>query len=184
MQDITTEELLVRYAAGERDFTGVILSNIRVGGGGGVNLEGVNFSGAIFKNILIERYRTTKITIGSKFTNCNFSYSKWSFCDMPRLIGCNLQYSVMESCLFCIRFIDCDWRYSQLIGANFDEFIMERCDLRGGLWSDGPSIGFENRGDGQGNFTYQYVDTIDPDGVFHSGIYNSLPRPTSDEIPF
>jgi uncharacterized protein YjbI with pentapeptide repeats len=178
------EELLKGYAAGERDFAGITLSDIRLGGGGGVNLEGVNFSGAIFKNILIERYRTTNITIGSKFTNCNFSYSKWSFCEMPRLVGCNLQYSVMEGCFFSRRFIDCDWRYGQLIGADFDEFILERCDLRERLLSIGPFLGFEDRGGGLQYWGYEYVNTIDPDGVFHSGIYCSLPRPTSDEIPF
>lgn len=104
MQDMTREELLERYAAGERDFQGVILSDLRLGGGGGVNLEGVNFSGAIFKHILIEPYRSTNITIGSEFINCNFSRSMWEFCEMPILIGCNLQYALMRGCFFAGKF--------------------------------------------------------------------------------
>lgn len=96
MQEMVEQELLERYAAGERDFQSVILSNILLGRGGGhgVNLEGVDFSGAIFKKILVEHYPTTNVTIGSKFTNCNFSRSKWEFCQMPALIGCN--YTILR----------------------------------------------------------------------------------------
>jgi hypothetical protein len=46
MAEITDVELLARYAAGERDFQGVILSGIRWGcpGVATVNLEGTNFT--------------------------------------------------------------------------------------------------------------------------------------------
>jgi hypothetical protein len=78
MAEITAEELLAKYAAGERDFQGVILSGIRWGcpGGGTVNLEGTNFTGAIFKQIICAPpYRTNNAAIGGKFINCNFSHS-------------------------------------------------------------------------------------------------------------
>lgn len=187
MQAMTEEDLLERYIAGERDFQGVILSDILLGRGRGdsVNLERVDFFGAIFKKILIERYPTTNVTIGSRFTNCNFSRSKWEFCQMPALIGCNLQYSVMEGCFFSGRFVDCNWRYGQIIGQYVDEFIFERCDLRGLRRSDGASIG--QIGDyirNAGFYGNGYVNTIDPDGVFHSGIYCDLARPDPEEIPF
>jgi uncharacterized protein YjbI with pentapeptide repeats len=183
MIKISGEELLARYNAGERSFQNIILSNIRLSNDG-VQLEEVNFSGAIFKDIFMYRASSINVSIGSIFINCNFSKSVWEFCEMPGFKGCNLQYALMRGCYFYIRFTDCDWRYGQVIGANFDEMIFERCNLSEGKWSNGRYIGFEDRGSGLGNFGIGYIETFDTDGVFHSGIYCNLPISGGDEIPF
>lgn len=186
MMEISGQDLLTRYQAGERSFQDTILSNISLSNDG-IHLEGVDFSGAIFKDIFMYR-RGVKINvvIGSTFVNCNFSRSVWDFCEMPGLIGCDLQYALMRGCYFFGRhgkFIDCDWRYGQIVGANFDEMIFERCNSSEGKWIKGSYIGFEDRGSGLGNFNIAYIDTFDTDGIFHSGSHCNLPIP-GDEIPF
>jgi hypothetical protein len=190
MAEITAEELLARYAAGERDFQGVILSGIVWGRAGGarVNLEGANFTRAIFKQILCEPYPTTNVTIGGEFINCNFSYSEWEFCDMPSMRGCSLQYAVMKGCFFSTKFVDCDFRASQMIGRYFDRGILvfERCDLTGLITSDGPTVGPSNYVRWIPSPDDIYLNTIDPDGVFRSGVCSSWPRfdPDPEQIPF
>ena len=119
------EELLERYAAGKRDFRGVIFQHINLDG---IELEGTDFTGAIFNNV------GKGISFGSIFVNCNFSCSEWWFCVVPKLVRCNLQYAVMEGCLFGWEFIDCDWRFGQIEGAYFDDFVFEECDLREMRW--------------------------------------------------
>ncbi|WP_396136496.1 pentapeptide repeat-containing protein, partial [Chamaesiphon sp. VAR_48_metabat_403] len=179
MAEITAKELLARYAAGERDFQGVILSGIVLNCSpkGIVNLEGVNFAGTIFRQIRMGQYWHSNVTIGSKFINCNFSHSKWEFCQMPALIGCNLQYSVMKGCRYKPSFVDCNWRYGQIIGATLNDMIFERCDLSRGEWNfDAPYLTVENEWEQRGFFSFRYIDTIDIDGIFHSGIDCSWPR--------
>ncbi|WP_245555446.1 pentapeptide repeat-containing protein [Baaleninema simplex] len=61
---MTPEELLERYAAGERDFTGVQFKNTK---GGRIDLSGANLSGAIFRNASFPR--------GSRFKKTNLSGS-------------------------------------------------------------------------------------------------------------
>lgn len=129
------EELLARYAAGERDFRGVILQYIS-----------------------------------------NLSCSEWWYCRIPMLIGCYMQDAVMEGCYFRADFIDCDWRNGQIISCSFDEFVLDRCDLRNTRWSSGRHyIGSER--DGLGNFRIGYSETFDKDGVFHPSVYhyNGIP---------
>ncbi|VEP17903.1 putative Pentapeptide repeat family protein [Hyella patelloides LEGE 07179] len=182
MQNITREELLARYAAGERDFRGIILQYISLDG---VKLEEVDFTGAIFNAVSFESvpvaiedtYRVEQ-TI---FTNCNFSCSEWWFCCyIPKLIGCNLQFAVMEGCCFGPKFVDCDWKNGQIIGAYFDEFIFEDCDLRNMRRSSGFHIVPEYINQ---NWTILYRNTFDENGVFRDGIHCNLPDP-DDIIPF
>ena len=182
MQNITREELLARYAAGERDFRGVILQYVSLDG---VELEGVDFTGAIFNTV---SFKSVTVAIGDNhttrrtvFTNCNFSCSEWWFCYVPKLIGCNLQFAVMEGCYFRPNFVNCDWRDGQIIGAYFDEFIFEGCDLRNMRWSSGICIFPEEYF--RPGWTILYRNTIDKNGVFHSGIHCTLPDP-DDIIPF
>ena len=114
------------------------------------------------------------------YLNCNFSCSEW-LCRIPKMSGCNLQYAVMEGCYFRPNLIDCDWKYGQIIGAYFDEFIFERCDLREIRWSSGAWIGAEiYRSPG---WIIIYRDTFDSEGVFRSEIDCPLPDP-NDPIPF
>ena len=45
-REITVEELLSRYAAGERDFTNVVIYDSRKGLMSGVDLSGINLEGS------------------------------------------------------------------------------------------------------------------------------------------
>ena len=89
----------------------------------------------------------------------------------------------MEGCYyFGDKFLNCDWRNGQFVGGIFDELIFDRCDLSNTRWGKGSrSVGGEYAG--LGSWTVHYKNTIDKNGVFHSGIYCSLPDP-NDDIPF
>ncbi|NJL52067.1 MAG: pentapeptide repeat-containing protein [Hydrococcus sp. SU_1_0] len=180
---MTREELLAQYAAGERDFQGVLLQYISLDG---VQLEGVNFTGAIFNSVsfntaFVDCEDVSKGFSETIFIECNFSYSEWWFCHIPKLARCNLQYAVTEGCLFLGKFIKCDWRSSHFIGAFYDDVVFEECDLREirttkksypmFLFDPIPESGF------------MYKNTFDKDEVFRSGIHCNLPDP-DDPIPF
>lgn len=181
------EELLRRYAAGERDFAGVILQHISLHG---IQLEEVDFTGAIFNAV---SFKTTLIRIDDIsqgfnepiFINCNFSCSEWWFCRIPReLIGCNFRYAIMEGCYFHGKFVDCDFRASQIKGACFDDVIFERCDLREMRLSKGIALEPEDPSI-HTYFGLLYRNTFDENGVFHSGIHSTIPaRNLDDPIPF
>jgi hypothetical protein len=169
------EELLRRYAAGERDFRGVIFQHINLDG---IELEEADFTGAIFNNI------GKSNSFDSIFVNCNFSCSEWWSCVTPKLVGCNLQYAVMKSCRFWSKFINCDWRFGQIKGAYWDDFVFEECDLREMRWSEeGRILVPEPYVDP--NFGLLFRNTFDKDGAFHSGICcNVSYLRLQDDIPF
>ena len=173
---MTREEFLSRYNAGERDFRGVVLQLISLDG---VQLKGVDFTGAIFNEVSfnvapIYSQGIFKGTRGCLFTNCNFSCTELWFCEIPKLFGCNFQYSVMEGCYFGSKFIDCDWRNSQIIGATFDDAIFEGCNLTGQRFTwTGRSV--KSEVSGLGWFGIFYKNSFDSDRVFHSGIFCVVP---------
>ena len=135
-REITVEELLSKYAAGERDFTNVVIYDSRKGLMSGVdfssiNLEGsylaVDLSGTILSQANLRntiwgdycRWKEadfsgsdmTGINIESScvFTRCNFSNTIWNQAD-----------------LFQSTFEDCD-----LAGANFDNATLAEVDFYG-----------------------------------------------------
>ena len=140
------EELLGKYVAGERDFRGVILQYISLDG---VKLEGVNFTGAIFnavsfKTTLIDSEDISQGFNEPIFVNCNFSCSEWWVCRLPKLVGCNFQYSTMEGCYLFDRFVDCDWRYSQIQGCYWDDLYFrgmrfQRNEVESRICSNAPN---------------------------------------------
>lgn len=126
-QEITVEELLSRYAAGERDFTNVVIYDSRKGllrdvDLSGINLEGsslmVNFSGSILRTANF-RYTVWDIVrwedidfsgsdftginniVGCAFMRCNFNDTIWS------------QANLWQAC-----FVSCI-----LTSANFDDAL-------------------------------------------------------------
>jgi uncharacterized protein YjbI with pentapeptide repeats len=134
-QRITVEELLSRYAAGERDFTCIAIDDSREGLLRGVDLSGINledsalsvdFSGSILREANF-RYTVwgrchwqegdfsgsdfTGINNGVEcvFARCNFSNTNWERAD-----------------LWQSTFEDCD-----LSGANFDNASLAEVDLYG-----------------------------------------------------
>ena len=71
---MTREELLERYAAGERDVRGVILQYISLDR---FELEGVDFTGAIFNSVTVNAVQIDNYISNCGFINCNFSCSEW-----------------------------------------------------------------------------------------------------------
>ncbi|EAZ92661.1 pentapeptide repeat-containing protein [Crocosphaera chwakensis] len=86
MAEITKEELLARYAAGERDFSGLDFSGIIFGRCvlNSCNFRGANFSGANFSNWTHIMYCDFRDTIfrGANLSYCSFSGSNFSGADM------------------------------------------------------------------------------------------------------
>ena len=171
MQNITGEELLAQYQQGKRDFRGVILQYTSLDI---AKLEGVDFTGAIFNNVSLQL----------TFINCNFFCSEWWFCRIPKFMGCNMQYAVFEGCYFSGISVDSDWKNSQTMSPYHDEFIYERCDLRGMRKSSGGIyLGPEDYC--TPGFGVLYKNTFDEDGFFHSGICCTFTlRDPNDDIPF
>lgn len=133
-QRITVEELLSRYAAGERDFTKVYIRDSREGlmrGAdlSGINLEGsslwVDFSGAILRKA---NFRYTVWGDNCSWQNADFSGS--DFTGINNVVECvftrcNFSNTIWnEADLFQSTFEDCD-----LAGANFDNATLAEVDF-------------------------------------------------------
>lgn len=125
LTDITVEELLIRYANGERDFSYVAIDD-----GGecllrGVDLSGINLEGS---------YLAVDLS-GSILRKANFRYTVWdiarwedidfSCSDFTRInngdasyfVRCNFSNTIWEQAdLFQSTFEDCN-----LTGTNFDD---------------------------------------------------------------
>lgn len=123
-QEITVEELLTRYTAGERDFIYVVIDDWREDLPKGIDLSGINLEGSVlnidFSGSIVRRanLRSTiwdfwkwegadlsgsdmtgiNNTDSCVFVRCNFSNTIWSLA--------NLFQSTFEDC--------------NLTGANFD----------------------------------------------------------------
>jgi uncharacterized protein YjbI with pentapeptide repeats len=135
-QRITVEELLSRYAAGERDFTYVVIDNSREGLFRGIDLSdinlegssiGVDLSGAILRKANFRytvwgdhcSWQEADFT-GSDFTGINNESS----CVFVR---CNFSNTIWDQAdLWQSTFEDCD-----LTGANFDNASLVEVDLYG-----------------------------------------------------
>lgn len=133
---MAVEELLRRYAAGERDFTRVDIRDSREGLMRGIDLSSINledsalsvdFSGAIlreanFRNTIWGghcRWQEADFS-GSNFTGINNGSSCY-------FVRCNFSNTIWdEADLWQSTFEDCD-----LTGANFDNASLAEVDLYG-----------------------------------------------------
>lgn len=109
--EITAEELLERYAAGERDFTEIILEYANLSG---VELRNINLSGA-------------------QFSYVNLSGIQLRQCDLTaQFIYCNLTNAIIENCdLERARFYDCDLRGAILNHVELTATQFIRVNLEG-----------------------------------------------------
>lgn len=97
---ITVEELLRRYAAGERGFQNIILEYANLSG---VELQNIDLTEAQFNYVNLSGLNLHRCELrGANFLNCNLREAKF--------FGCHLEYT---------RFFDCDFR-----GVN-----TSRCNL-------------------------------------------------------
>ncbi|MGB3761562.1 MAG: pentapeptide repeat-containing protein [Rivularia sp. (in: cyanobacteria)] len=131
-EEINIRELLSKYNAGERNFTGVTIFDIDDGLLRGVDLSGINlensflwadFSGAILRRVNF-RYTIWNIIVwedidftGSDFTGINNLVG----CDFIR---CNLSNTIWTKAeLWQSYFVDCEVATAKFSDANF-------CDVR------------------------------------------------------
>ncbi len=132
---MTAEELLQRYIAGGRNFSGIVISELREGLFRGINLSDINLEGS---SIDID-------FSGAILRRANLRYSVWHFwkwenvdlsgSDMTGInnictcifVRCNFSNTIWDQAdLFQSTFKDCD-----LLGANFDNTKFSEVDLYG-----------------------------------------------------
>jgi hypothetical protein len=100
-QSMKAEELLRRYAAGERDFTGFNLRDVNLSGSNptedifiyDVDLSDINLSGSDLTNAILAGANLT----GANFSNANLSGSDLAQCNLTNVnfSGANLNFSVL-----------------------------------------------------------------------------------------
>lgn len=135
-QRITVEELLSRYAAGERDFTYVVIDDWREDLPRGVDLSGINldgsylcvdFSGAILRKA---NFRYTVWGDHCSWENADFSGSDFTGINNTVkcfFVRCNFSNTIWDQAdLWQSTFKDCD-----LTGANFDNASLAEVRLYG-----------------------------------------------------
>jgi uncharacterized protein YjbI with pentapeptide repeats len=129
-QKLTAQELLKRYAAGEREFPDVDLSGQILKG---VNLSGANLGGAKLHNTLLEE---------ANLTGVNLSCANLDQVDLTRAIltGANLS----EARLHRVNLQDANLRGADLSGASFKQICLTGASLGGAILPDG-SILLTNR---------------------------------------
>lgn len=144
------EEILKRYAAGEREFLYIDLS--------GADLSKVDFGERRLRNITyIERIKF----IYANFTNANLSGANFqgAFMEFINLTNANLSGANLENAqLAGANLRDANLKNANLCGTNFAGADLTNADLSGAIWGfNGKDTIFNN--------------TILPDGTIRSERY-------------
>lgn len=109
---ITVEELLRRYAAGERGFQNIILEYADLSG---VELQNIDLTEAQFNYVNLSGLSLHRCELGgANFLNCNLKEAKF--------FGCHLEYT---------RFFDCDFRAVNMSGCNLTSTHFIRVNFQG-----------------------------------------------------
>jgi len=133
---ITVEELLGRYAAGERDFQNIILEYADLSG---VELQNIDLTGAQFNYVNLSNISLNRCKLlSAQLCYCNFRDAKISSCNLEStsFFDCYLRELSTSSCnLTSTRFI----RVS-LQGAKLDGYCEEPCEFWDVIRPDGVFI--------------------------------------------
>ena len=133
---ITREELLRRYAAGERNFQHIILEYADLSG---VELQNIDLIGAHFTYVNLSGINLNQCKLRSaQFWYCNFTDAKISSCDLEstRFFDCNLRGANTNECnLTLTHFIRVD-----LKGATLGGFGEQPCQFWDVIRQDGVVI--------------------------------------------
>ena len=135
-REITVEELLTRYAAGERDFTNIVIDDSREDLLRGIDLSGINLKGSYLavdlSGAVLSQANLRNTVWGD---HCDWKEADFSGSDMTGInivsgcvfTRCNFSNTIWEQAdLFQTTFEDCD-----LAGANFDNATLAEVDLYG-----------------------------------------------------
>ena len=169
--EITTEELLVRYDSGERNFAGVKL--IKTCGAidlKGLNLQGITLRGADLTGadltgadltgadltgaVLVETYLERATIRDANLYSANLHWCNLVEADLLRA---NLDHVNATSAFFCGAINIGGFEHTILAKTNFKDALIPNCNIcRGGnlIWdttmSDGTIVPGPQFGDGQG----------------------------------
>jgi uncharacterized protein YjbI with pentapeptide repeats len=142
---MTAEELLQRYAAGERDFSGLNLIRLNIGGEYpmGAKLSGINLSGANLSESDLSKINLSEANLsGANLSQCLIKNANLSGANLS---GANLSSTQISGS---------NLSSADLTSTNFLHTVMTGVDLT------------------DANLTNtQFCDTIGPDGR----VYNTLP---------
>ena len=127
MSEITREEFLARYEAGERDFTATQWTDIDLSG---TILNGVQFKStglprhcrAEWRNVNLRNIVWTECNLGGcDFWNCDWRDASFINCYMSgmRLFDCNLKRVQAKSS----KFFECNFGGVNFRGANLGRFF-------------------------------------------------------------
>nr|MDZ8058409.1 pentapeptide repeat-containing protein [Nostoc sp. EkiNYC01] len=108
---ITAEDLLRRYAAGERDFQQIILEYANLSG---VELQNISLKGARFSYVNLSGIKLRDCILKAQFTYCNFTDAVIEQCDLG-----------------WAWFFDCDLRGATSTYANLSSAHFTRVNLQG-----------------------------------------------------
>ena len=111
MENMTAQELLAAYAAGERNFSGALLS--------GANLSGADLSGADFSGA--DLYGAN--LIGANLSGANLMLANLM---LANLMLANLSFAEVSGALFC---------YANLVGVDRQGVFFDNGSLQGAIRS-------------------------------------------------
>jgi uncharacterized protein YjbI with pentapeptide repeats len=129
-----TEELLRRYAAGERDFAGIMLSHTGCKSISGADLRQINLRGAILSHIRIDNtdlrgadLRGTQM-VRSRLTQVDLSEADLRFASLTHMkwLDVNLTYASLQQANLIRTYLRADLFYTNLEGT-----ILTNTSLRG-----------------------------------------------------
>lgn len=120
-QEVTIEELLKRYATGERNFTKVIIEDSREGLLRGVDLSGINLEGSI---IIVD-------FSGAILRKANFRYTVWGdHCSWQETDFSGSDFTGINNESSCV-FVRCNFSNTIWDQADLWQSTFENCDLTG-----------------------------------------------------
>lgn len=117
---ITVEELLQAYAAGERDFTQIILEYANLSG---VELRNLDLGGAQFSYVNLSSIQLRQCDLRAEFIYCNFTNAVIENCDLgwARFFDCDLRGATSRLCtLSSTKFTRVNLQNSKLSGSGED----------------------------------------------------------------
>jgi uncharacterized protein YjbI with pentapeptide repeats len=118
MKTMTVGELMARYNAGERDFSGIVMMD--------ASLSGMDLSGAILRNanLSYSSFRDAKLN-GTDLTGANVEMSDFTRADLR-------DANMTKVRAVWSKFNDAHFGNTILVGANLSNAIFFRADLYGG----------------------------------------------------